>query len=136
MIDLIPFAQAQIAAVTQMHGTDITLRWREQADPEIDRTTGAELGAAPPVEKSEVLRGMVHFIAPILSESKRFAEIASGDAMLDLPPETVLEGRRELVFEFDGKTWAAKKISDVLRDYWDVIAGGQRLYRTVLVGLR
>lgn len=138
MINLVPWAMGQIDAhLAGAHGTDITLRWVEQSGAVMDPTTGAEISASAATEKSESVRAMIHYIAPIISDVQRFAELNSGDAMLDLPRDTDdLEGRKQLTFEFDGKVWVQKKISGVLRDYWDVLVGGERLYRTVAVCLK
>lgn len=138
MINLIPFAQAEITAhLAGPHGTNVTLRWVEQGgSTTVDVTTGAVLSATPATVWEETVRGMIHYVQPTTGQVRQFEEVSVGDALLDLPPDTVVEGRTELEFVVDGQVWVQKRVSEKLRDYWDVFIGNTRLYRTVLVTLK
>lgn len=138
MINLIPFAQAEIAAhLAGPHGSEILLRWVEQeGTTTVDVTTGAVLSATPATVRTESVRGMIHYVQPTTGQVRQFEEVSVGDALLDLPATTVVEGRAELEFVVDGQVWVQKKLSEKLRDYWDVYVGGTRLYRTVLLTLK
>jgi hypothetical protein len=138
MLNLITHAKDRIARhIAGPHGSTILLRWVEAAGvTTVDVTTGAVLSETPPTVRVEKVRGMIHYIAPVISQVRQFEEVAAGDAMIDLPPEVVIEGRDQLEFLIDGKVWVQKKLSEKLRDYWDVYIGGERLYRTVLVGVK
>lgn len=140
-MNVLAFAQATIerALSTGIPGmfipTTVTLRWAESNDPvpSVDPTTGAVIGSV--IQRSEVVKGSVHYIAPTTSDVRLFAELAVGDALLDLPANVVITGRAELYFEIDGKRWVQKKVSDKLMDYWDHLIGDTRLYRTVALRL-
>ncbi len=115
-------------------GTLITLRWVTLTGTTTDRTTGAVLGT--PTIQAEEVRGFIHFIQPAVSDVRIFNELAVGDAMIDLPPETEIADRTQLEFLVDGQTWVQKKVSEKLMEYWDVLLGGERFYRTVAVMMK
>ncbi len=134
---MISYAKDRIAGhMAGPHGSPIVLRWVVQSGVMVDVTTGAHLSASSPAARTETVNGMVHYVGPILSQMKQFQEVTEGNAIIDLPADTVVEGREELEFLIDGKVWVGKDLSEQLRNYWDVYIGGQRLYRTVLVELK
>lgn len=84
-------AQRQVKLKCKTEGTPITLRWEELSDdpPAIDPTTGARLAAddptsSPATEKICVTKVFVHFVQPIKSEYRKFAEMQAGDAIVDM----------------------------------------------------
>lgn len=113
-------------------GTTITLRWQTLTGGTLDPVTGATVGATRTAQ-SETVKGFVHFVQIAQSGQRIFNEVEVGDCIVDLDPAVTLEGRDGLYFEIDGQRWVAKQFSDKLGKSWDVVAAGQRLYRSVLL---
>ncbi len=87
MIPLAKLAQKRAKLRAKQDGTSVTLKWTEWPDgaPELDPTSGAALGSSQPVEKSASVRAFVHFANPAASGYRKFAEIETGDAIVDFP---------------------------------------------------
>jgi hypothetical protein len=130
-------------------GVDVDISWREwpagtTTDPVTQSRTGPTVNGVVqgPVSKSQVVRGLVHFPEPGANSAVRqFNEVEVGDAIVDFPPDLVLEGKDNLQFVFldrtgnpiDGQVWVAKPISETLARTWGALVGGQRIWRTVLL---
>jgi hypothetical protein len=85
-------AQKRAKLRTKLDGTSITLRWTTWPNgrPADDPTTGATpvTDADPgklPVEKTATVRAFVHFIQPITTTYRKYAEVEAGDAIVDFP---------------------------------------------------
>lgn len=115
-------------------GTEITLHWDEVTGGTLDRTTGSMVGGTV-TAKTATIRAFVHFPSLNTMALREFQEIETGDAILDVAPDVVLEaaGRRNLRFEFNGARWEQKPLSDALAKTWDAMVQGARLHRSVLV---
>ena len=64
---------------------------------------------------------------------KRFNVIEEGDLILDFPAEAPLDGKRDLVFWIEGKAYREKEVEAGLAQSWDVVVGGRKMFRTVLL---
>lgn len=86
----IDIARKRLRKRAVAHGTTVTLYWHEHAtEPSIvEPTTGSALDQ-PSTEKSCDLQVFLHAIAPSQSSYKAFAEIQSGDCIMDLPERLV-----------------------------------------------
>lgn len=129
----LPFILHRMALNLEENGTDILLSWQEfVTGPTTDPQTQSLIGVAQP--KSEIVRGFVHFVAAASqTQVRQFTEVEVGDCIVDLPPDTVLEGRQGLTFTIDGRVWQPKNIGDKLAQSWDAVVQGERLYRTILL---
>jgi hypothetical protein len=84
-------AQKRAKLRTKVSGSSVTLSWTEWPNgaPDIDPTTGARpITTDPslaPVQKTATVRAFVHFVAPITSGKRMFAEVQVGDAIVDFP---------------------------------------------------
>ena len=123
-------AKKRIALKMRRRGTPITLNWVTIQGGVVDPTTGAELGTN--TAQSETIYGLVHFPEIAAHAVRLFEEIETGDCIIDIPPDTVIEGRKQLTFTIDGEVWVQKPIGDKLAKSWELVAG-QRLYRSVLL---
>lgn len=112
-------------------GTAISLRWVDRSGGEIDPTTGARVGGTVTAREA-IVRGFVHYVGATTS-LRQFREIEVGDAIIDLPPDTIVDGLPELRVEIDGATWVPKDAGERLQRFWDAIEQGQRLSRTLLL---
>ena len=114
-------------------GTDILLAWDEyRPGTPLDDVTQTPNGT--PTPQQQVIKGFVHLVqASTMSTVKQFNEIETGDCIVDLSPDAPIDGKVNLRFVIAGETWAPKQISDKLGRVWDVVAQGQRLYRSVLL---
>jgi hypothetical protein len=84
-------AKQQIKLKCKLEGTPITLTWQDaSADPPaVDPTTGAGILADDPTavigsSRSCTTKAFVHFVQPIQSAYRKFAEIEAGDSIVDL----------------------------------------------------
>jgi hypothetical protein len=53
-----------------------------------------------------------------------------------LPAETVVDGREQLVFEVDGRTWVQDKAGEKVIEHFDTVTSAGRYCRTVMVRLQ
>ncbi len=84
-------AQKKAKLRSKKDGTTIVLKYTEwpNGKPDPDPTTGAWLTGSDTtkigVTHSASVRAFVHFIEPITSGYRKFAEITAGDAIVDFP---------------------------------------------------
>ena len=93
-------------------GEPIALKWQSwpNGQPQADPTTGAWLSngsSNDAVEQMCLTRAFVHFIAPAVGVSRQFAEVQTGDAIIDLLIPLVL------VAAPGGTTLAAGQVVDL-----------------------
>lgn len=112
-------------------GTDVTLTWQTLTSVTIDEPSGAQIGT--PTSFSETVKGFIHFPEIALKQVKMFAEIEMGDIIVDLPPDTTIEGRDHLEFTINGEKWVQKTIGNTLAKAWDTVHENSRLCRTLLL---
>jgi len=124
--------KARFLARLAKQGTDVTLTWVTLTGVTVDATTGARLGT--PTSHSQIVKGFIHFpeIAAT-SGSVQFAEIEAGDCIVDLHPDTVIEGLESLTFEINGEKWVQKKTGGKLAKTWDTVYENTRFCRTLLL---
>lgn len=85
-------ARLEIKLRCKRDGTTITMRWEETNAPlpDADPTTGARIvedtaSSVPATQKSCTTKGFPHYVQPITSGYRKFAEIEAGDVILDMP---------------------------------------------------
>lgn len=82
------FAQKRIKLRAKRDGTTITLKWVVPPTTAEDPTSGAHpVGEddTAGVDKSLATKAFIHFIQPVKSGRRVFAEMEVGDAIVDLP---------------------------------------------------
>lgn len=112
-------------------GTPVTLRWRPVTGP-VDPVTGA---ATLGEEETETVIALMHTVSPGAHSVRLFAEIETGDLLLDLAPDVNL-GRPGLVFEVGGRSYVQKPLGDRLAPALDARVRGQDTFQTVLLRLQ
>lgn len=114
-------------------GTDIILSWDQYpANTPLDEVTQTPAGT--PVRTQKCVKGFVHLVQlSTTSAVKQFNEIETGDCIVDLAPDEDIDGKFNLRFLIAGETWCPKQVGDKLGRVWDVVAHGQKMYRTVLL---
>jgi len=130
MLTNLPFMRRRMALRRQRRGTPIRMDWVTLADVQEDPTTGAKLGTATP--QTETIYGFFNYVNIAHSNVRHFEEIEDGDAIIDIPADTVIEGRDGLTFTIDSQVWAQKRVGEKLAQHWEVHQG-RRLYRTLLL---
>lgn len=113
-------------------GTEITLNWVTVTGATIDETTGAKVGGTVR-RQSETVKGYVHFPEIATRTVQMFAEIEAGDIIVDVPPDTIIEGRDRLTFSINGEQWTQKKVGTQLSKAWDTVFLNARFCRTLLL---
>lgn len=127
----IGFITKRVGINLNQSGTDIVLNWTQYTGTvTVDPTTQSKLGTSAPA--TQTVKGFVHYVQAT-SAVKQFVEVETGDAIVDLHQDVVVDGLDDLVFVIDGEEWMQKKISDKLVKYWSAIMHGQKLFRTVLL---
>ncbi len=84
--------------------------------------------------QSGTFPAMVHFIQPSKSGIRMFAEVQVGDVILDLKHDYQLP--KTAIFDIAGNKYVQKDAGSVLSEYWDVVIGNERLWRTLLLTLQ
>jgi hypothetical protein len=112
-------------------GTDVTLSWVTLANVTTDAETGARLGT--PTIHTSTVKGYVHFPDIATRQVVQFAEIEAGDCIVELPPDTTIEGLEQLAFTINGEVWTQKKIGIQLAKAWDTVFENARFCRTLLL---
>ena len=133
--------QKEFRREMKANGVAVTLRWKENTGGTVHPTTGALVGGTS-VVRSETVPG---FFLPMDAKTqvRLFNEVREGMGYLDLPAETVVEGREQLVFEVDGRTWVQDKAGEKVIEHFDTVTAGgsatgqvMRYCRTVMVRLQ
>jgi hypothetical protein len=66
-------------------------------------------------------------------EGRAGAEIETGDCVIEYSPEIRLERRQELRFVIEGIESSAKPMIPDLREVWDAVFAGRKLYQAMLL---
>lgn len=127
---------AKIAARARLFagagGGLITISWDQFVDGwTLDPVTNQKIGTA--TRASKKINALIHYVGPATSGVRMFAEVKVGDAILDLDPETDLDGKENLTFEFGDDVWVQKKVPEELTKSWDAEFHGQKIMRSILV---
>lgn len=115
-------------------GTLVTARWTVfTGSPALNPVTGGRKGVAA----SETLQFRAHYheVTSISGTVRQFAEISSGDAIIDFDP-AVEFGTEDLTFVITGKEWVPKEVGAQLAASWDSVVAGVTLGRTLLLRLK
>lgn len=123
-------AQRQFLREIEKHGVDVTLRWRSVLNGVVHPTTGAILG--DPMEVSETVKGFFQPMDP-KTQIRLFNQVQEGIAIVDLPADTVIEGRDGLVFEIDGRQWVQEKAGEEVVEHYGTYHDGVRYCRTLIL---
>jgi hypothetical protein len=116
-------------------GVAMTLRWSVFTGGAVDATTGARTGGTISIEEETVF-GFYHPIDVAKTVVRQFEKLEVGDALVDVPPDTVIEGRDQLTFEIDGKSYEQKDIGDGKYAVTYEWMEGVRMYRTLILRVR
>ena len=126
------FIVSRIASNLAESGTDITLGWDVMTggtfDPVKQTTVGGTL-----TRPTSTVKGFIHFVQIARQGVLHFNEFEQGDCIVDLAPAAAVDGLTNLRFTIAGERWVAKDLGAKLAKTWDVVAQGQRLYRSVLL---
>jgi hypothetical protein len=129
--------EKQIAIRAKRQGNTITMKWTTwpNGKPSVDPTTGATpaTGDKLPVESSTTFRAFFHEIAPSTSAYRIYAEIQTGDAILDLPSSISIDDLENPYFIVNGEKWVQKQTDAALTRSWDFTIGDHKLLRSVLL---
>lgn len=127
----IGFIGRRVSLASHVAGSPVTLRWSQMEGGSLDPVTKAVVGGVQTREEL-VVRALLHWPSIGQGQVRQFQEIEETDVICDFPPDTVLpEG--DITFEVDGKQYRQKKVSGRLAASWDVVVGGVRLFRPVLL---
>ena len=116
------------------NGTAAVLHWREVTravgyNPN-DETSAA--GGAV-VDQSLAFRCLFYQVDARLSGYQRFAEIQTGDVMLDYLADLALAGKEDLRVEIGGRFYVQKTASKELLEFWDTQSSAGGVGRVLLL---
>jgi len=116
---------------------DITLRWRQRTvlPADFDRHLETSAAGSEVEERTEVVKGFIHYVNIHTTGYTRHAEVRTGDVILDFPGDVEIDGREGLRFEIGGKTYVQKNGGAALAESWDVRCNNLPVTRTVLATL-
>jgi hypothetical protein len=120
-----------------LNSEPVILRWRV--------TTAVPVGYLPDVEATGTgatfadqelaVSALIHYVNIHTTGFSRFAQIESGDVILDFLGDVAIDGKDSLRFIIGGKVYVQKDGGDELASSWDVRCNGHAVTRTVLVTL-
>lgn len=120
---------ARRGAALHAHGTPVTMRWQEGIGSP-DPVTGAWAEMGP--EQSQVIRALVHTVAPGAHAVRLYAEVETGDILIDIDPAIPVD-KPGTTFEVDGIKYVQKPVGNELAGAMDVVVNGIRTFRTLLL---
>ena len=115
-------------------GTAAVLHWRTHTAPP-GYVANDETSAAGGTVVAGTLgfRCLFHQVEPRLSGFQKFAEIQTGDVMIDYLAELALVGKDDLRVEIGGRFYVQKTASRALLESWDTQSSAGGLGRTLLL---
>jgi hypothetical protein len=111
--------------------SDVLVSWNEWAPGAVDPVTSSKIGS--PTPRTKRYRAFLHFIQPTNGAVRQFNEVETGDCIADFAPDADLDGKDDIRFTIDGRQWMRKPVSPRLAQAWDVVVGGVRMVRPVLL---
>ena len=126
---------AAVLSANGMNSTSITLHWTELTAPGVDYDEN-DLSTHPASSTPQTLdfKAFVHFVNHGSSTYQRFAEVHTGDVIMDLPAATVIDGKNGPRFAIGGKFYTHKLVGGELAEVWDARTGNsQATFRTILL---
>jgi hypothetical protein len=121
-----------LAGAGPVKPTDIVLTWDEwPANSTPDAVDGARTGT--PTAGTVTLPGLAHYVQPGTSQVRQFNEVEVGDVIVDFAADAAIDGKENLTFNVLGQLYVAKQVSGKLAAAWDVAAGNEKIFRTVLL---
>lgn len=127
----------------------VMVKWTLVSGGTVDPGTGGVVGGTE-THLSGAVRAFCHEV-PARNEYVKFAEVQTGDLILDLAPDAqvglypgqVLSGALSLAdvppgarFIHAGRYYELREVSGELQAAWDAVAGDRRLHRTLLLKRR
>ncbi len=120
---------AQFTAAEAVAGRALAVHTGSSTLAEFDPNVEASFPSTTP--QSGSWKGLVHYVQPTKSGFRTFAEVQTGDVIVDFLHDVELPlGSRVLI---DGQYYVQKDAGSELAEYWDLIIGGQRMLRTLLL---
>lgn len=126
---------AAVHACKGMNSHAVTMHWENPAaatpgyDPS-DLSTHPATSATGSIE----FRAFVHFVNHTVGTFQRFAEVKSGDVIMDAPAEIDFSGKPNPRFEINGCFYTQKNIGAELAQAWDAFTGNDTAtFRTILL---
>lgn len=127
-------AKKRVLLAMATKGNPVTLHWDEVTGGTVDPTTGSVAGGLL-VARTEAVRGFWYEIeegARIKQQHWQVYEVLH--AILDIPPETVIEGRTNLRVEKGGQIFVMAEVADGKTVGKQVeMHSGVELYRTIFL---
>ena len=113
----------------ELNTQTISGAWR--ADPEgFDPNLESTWSEGDP--QSGQWEALVHYVDPTKSTVRNFSEIQSGDVIVELIDDTELPAA-VVTFDIGGVKFAQKDVGAELAEYYDLVIGGQRIFRTLVL---
>lgn len=113
---------------------NVTVVWNAAdfsgSDKNLEGTYPAE------VLQSGTWPALVHYVQPITTGIRQFAEMQVGDVILDFASMAAIPATAKgatFRIEGDPQVYVQKSIGKDLADAWDMVVGGQRVIKTYLV---
>jgi hypothetical protein len=109
----------------------VTLRWDSGVTRADVNDMATWTGTAAP-QTAEV-KALVHFPSAASLLNRGFTELVEGDAIVDFDPALSFTGKSNLTFLIDGIAYVQKSVGKQVVDYFDLLVGGARMFRTCVL---
>lgn len=114
-----------------LNTVDVTISYQKPVvgspalDPALESTVPST------TTETAVKTALIHFVEASRSIYRQFAEIQTGDIILDFLDDVELP-RTGATFIIDGERYVQKEVGKELTQFWDVIIQGERHFRTIV----
>lgn len=138
MRSLLSFMKREVAHQAARHGVAVTLKWFAASSSGVvtDPTTGAvlsEAGSGPAgTTQTENVKALSFEQVEASTKYRVYEEVEVGNAIIDLPADVTIDGRKGLVFVVDGVEWVQKEVGEELKKAWQR-AEGERVIQSFLL---
>lgn len=125
----------QIQRGRQRGGLTVTLHWKTVTGGTQDPTTGYVVGQLKTDQELSV-RAFVEWIKPGDRRLEFHQAFEVNDVVIDFPETVEVDGKQDLYFEVEGKSYVPKNLGDRVPESWDAVVNGKRIGRMVLARLK
>ena len=118
-----------------MNSVEVVMSWTELGNLPSDYDEhDLSTHAATSTEETLNFNAMVHYVNHGASTYQRFAEVESGDVILDVMADINIDNKKSPTFSIEGKKYSQKNIGGELASVWDSrTKSGNSIFRTLLL---
>lgn len=132
MFSMVGFVAERMGYNCGQEGTVVVIRWSETTGGSVHPLTGAVVGGTK-VNQVLTVRGFTFWPTAEQIKRARWESVVVGDCVVDLPPGVWNDVKGDAWVEVDGVRYTPSRTGENLSAGLDVLQGGVRLMRTMLL---